>query len=182
MALVLDLDETLVHGMLTPPVNGAYIRIRIRRRQVYVQMRPGLSDFLARVQRIYDVFFFSASLPEYANEIISKIAPGVRSCRRFFRDSCQAVSGYLVKDLSVLKRPLGQTLLVDDIAGSALANRANLVLVKPWMGDPADRILTDSLLPFLEEIALSTDVTLAAREILLKGKRAGLATFPITSI
>jgi TFIIF-interacting CTD phosphatase-like protein len=145
-------------------------------------MRPGLADFLVRVQRIYDVFFFSAALPDYANEIITKIAPGVRSCRRFFRDSCQAVSGYLVKDLSVLKRPLTQTLLVDDIAGSALANRANLVLVKPWMGDPNDRILSDSLLPFLEEVALSPDVTVAAREILLKRKTVGLAPFPLASI
>jgi hypothetical protein len=55
------------------------------------------------------VFFFSASLPEYANPIINKIAPEVRSCRRFFRDFCKETSGYLVKDLSILRRSLAHS-------------------------------------------------------------------------
>jgi Dullard-like phosphatase family protein len=181
-ALVLDLDETLIHSTHTPPPNGTYFQIRVRRRHVFIHMRPGLIDFLTQIQRIYDLFFFSASLPEYANAIITKIAPEVRLCRRFFRDSCQTFSGYLVKDLSVLRRPLSQTLLVDDIAGSALANQANLILVKAWMGDTTDQVLLDSLLPLLKQILFYSDLAKAAREILMKGNRLGLTGFPIPSI
>jgi Dullard-like phosphatase family protein len=180
--LVLDLDETLVHATLTTPSSGAYFQVRVRRRHLFVQIRPGLTDFLARVQRIYDVFFFTGSLPDYGNAIIEKVAPDVHNCRRFFRDSCQAVCGYLVKDLSVLRLPLARTLLVDDIAGSALANRGNLVLIKPWMGDQNDRVLTESLLPLLEQVVLCSDLAAVARETLMKGKSPGLAAFPVTSV
>jgi Dullard-like phosphatase family protein len=181
-ALVLDLDETLVHCSLIAPRSGQYFQVRVRRRHLFVQTRPGLAEFLARVQRIYDVFFFTASTPEYAGLIIDKIAPEVRPCRRFFRDSCKPVSGYLVKDLSILRRPLTQTLLVDDIAGSALAQPANLVRICPWTGDQRDHVLIDELLPLLESLAFYSDLTAQTRQAIMKGKRLSRTGFPITCV
>jgi hypothetical protein len=46
------------------------------------------------------------------------------------------------------------------------------------MGDPADRVLTDSLLPLLEQVAFCPDLAAGARAALLQGKRVGLAAFP----
>jgi Dullard-like phosphatase family protein len=179
-ALVLDLDETLVHCALIAPRSGQYFQVRARRRHIFVQTRPGLAEFLTRVQRVYDVFFFTASTADYANLIINKIAPEVRPCRRFFRDSCKPVAGYLVKDLSILRRPLTQTLLVDDIAGSALAQPANLIRIRGWMGDPADHVLLDDLLPLLENLAFFSDLTAQTRQAIMKGKRLSSTGLPLT--
>jgi TFIIF-interacting CTD phosphatase-like protein len=88
------------------------------------------------------------------------------------------MSGYFVKDLGLLRRPLSQTLLIDDIAGSALSHPANLVRIKAWMGDPADRRLLDQLLPLLESVAFDSDVTASARDVLMKTPIEGLALFP----
>jgi RNA polymerase II subunit A small phosphatase-like protein len=181
-AVVFDLDETLVHSTLIAPRSGQFFQMRVHRRHVFVQTRPGLSDFLTRIQKIYDVYFFTASLPEYADPIIDKIAPGVRRCRRFFRDSCKTFSGYFVKDLSILRRPIGQTLLIDDIAGSALVNQANLIRVKPWMGDPTDSLLMDRLLPLLERVAVYSDVVSHTRELMLKTIEGPVCGFPVPSI
>ena len=70
---------------------------------------------LKRIQKKYDVFIFTAAQSDYGNLIIDRIAPHIRECRRFFRDSCVNDLGYSVKDLSVLRTNLKQTLLVDDI-------------------------------------------------------------------
>jgi TFIIF-interacting CTD phosphatase-like protein len=134
-----------------------------------------LAEFLTRVQKIYDVFFFSASAAEYGNAIINTIAPEVRPCRRFFRDSCKSLSGYLVKDLGILRRSLSQTLLVDDVAGSALEHPANLLRIRPWMGDPADHVLLDELLPLLENISFYSDMAGHARQLIMKRNRPGLS-------
>jgi Dullard-like phosphatase family protein len=180
--LVLDLDETLVHTSLIAPRSGDYFPVRAHRRQIFVQSRPGLPEFLARVQRIYDVFFFTASPLEYADPMITKIAPRVRACRRFFLDSCTPVSGYLAKDLSVLRRPLSHMLLVDDIAGSALLNPENLVRIKPWNGDPADRVLLDDLLPLLEDVAFYQGIVANARQFVMKKRNGAVSTFPLLGI
>jgi Dullard-like phosphatase family protein len=177
-ALVLDLDETLIHCAVIAPRSGDYFQLRVRRHHIFIQRRPGLAEFLARVRRIYDLFFFTASSPEYADPIINKIAPDIRLCRRFFRDSYRPLSGYLVKDLSILRRPLTQTLLVDDVAGSALAQPANLMRIRPWMGDPADRVLMDELLPLLESLAFYSDLTAQARQTLLKGNPTSVTALP----
>jgi TFIIF-interacting CTD phosphatase-like protein len=92
------------------------------------------------------------------------------------------MSGYLVKDLSVLRRPLKQMLLVDDIAGSALAHPMNLVRIKPWMGDLNDRVLLDHLLPLLESVAVYSDVVSHMRQRIVKGNNRPVAGFPVLAI
>jgi TFIIF-interacting CTD phosphatase-like protein len=144
-----------------------------------VQPRPGLAAFLTRVQRLYDVFFFTASQPEYANPIIEAIAPTVRPCRRFFRNSCRMQCGYLVKDLSVLRRSLAHTVLIDDLEGSALANPRNLIRIKPWDGESTDNVLTDHLLPVLERVAIAHDLLECVRDALLKGRSALVSGFSL---
>ena len=177
-AIAFDLDETLISTTSVRPTSGDYFQIRVRRRSMYVRVRPGLPEFLKRIQKKYDVFIFTAAQSDYGNLIIDRIAPHIRECRRFFRDSCVNDLGYSVKDLSVLRTNLKQTLLVDDIAGSALHNPKNLIHVKPWYGEADDTVLEQELLPLLEGIAYENDLTKSVLEMMEKKQYLNISRFP----
>lgn len=177
--IVVDLDETLVH--VTPIVpnymnKNNYFRIIIKKRKFYVQMRPYLQTFLDRLSNFYEICVFTASEKDYANKIIDKILPNVKNCFRFFRDSCVNCAGYFVKDLNAINCPIKQTLLIDDIAGSALNNPKNLVKIRPWNGEEGDEIL-NQLASILEKIAFDVDLRKSFIEIIKNGNFDGIGTF-----
>lgn len=159
-ALVFDLDETLIHASSIRS-KGHHFTIRVHKRRMYVQMRPGLRQFLSQISKLYDIYFFTSSLKEYANPIIDQIAPGTKPCRRLFRDSCKNKCGYFVKDLAILRRPINQVILVDDMTGSALNQPRNLIKVNPYYGEKDDNILLNQLLPALENLACESDISKA---------------------
>jgi Dullard-like phosphatase family protein len=161
-ALVFDLDETLIFSSAISP-KCASIPIRVGRRPMYVRPRPGLADFLATVSRRFDLFFFTASDRNYANQVIDAIAPTTPHDHRFFRDSCATRAGYSVKDLRLIKRPLARVLIVDDVEGSALLQPQNLVRIAPWYGKEDDNVLSAELLPVLIECAGEGDLPRAFR-------------------
>jgi Dullard-like phosphatase family protein len=165
-ALVLDLDETLIATTFLRPSTENF-PIRVRRRQLFARPRPGLISFIKTVSQDYDVFFFTASCPEYGDPIIDQIAPGTPAERRFFRDRCSPFCGYPVKDLRLLGRPLTQVLLIDDLEGSALLQPENLVRVSPWQGvNETDTVLLGQLLPVLQEIAAESDLPKAVARVI----------------
>jgi Dullard-like phosphatase family protein len=177
-AIAFDLDDTLVLTTQVKPESGDFFTVRVRRRLAYVRIRPGLMEFLEHVRKLFDVFFFTASQPEYANQVIGKIAPTIPPCRRFCRDSCRYQSGYLVKDLRVLRRPLTRVLIVDDCPGSALTNPHHLIRVKPWTGDSKDDLLMSRLLPILQNIAHEDDLAQSANEMIPKYAYGDINLFP----
>jgi hypothetical protein len=87
-AIAFDLDGTFVVATPMRPRTGDYFVARVGRRTVFVRQRRGLSLFLDRVQKLDDVFFFTASSRDYANQTIDGIAPVIRPCRRFGRSDC----------------------------------------------------------------------------------------------
>jgi Dullard-like phosphatase family protein len=160
-ALVLDLDDTLIATTFIRPSTENF-PIRVRRRQFFAKLRPGLLSFIKTVSIDYDLFFFTASAREYGDPIVDIISPETPRERRFFRDSCSPCCGYPVKDLRILGRPLNRVLLIDDLEGSALMQPGNLIRVSPWQGtDDNDEVLLGQLLPILREIAHESDLPLA---------------------
>ncbi|OHS93039.1 NLI interacting factor-like phosphatase family protein [Tritrichomonas foetus] len=176
-AIVLDLDDTLVHVSPIKPKTSDFTTICVRRRRLYVQSRPNLRQFINRLSKHYDIFIFTAAAKDYANSIVDKLMPEIHSCRRLFRDSCTNMNGYSVKDLKKLRRPLSQTLLVDDIAGSALQNPDNLIRIEPWSGEKCDDALVGELMPVLERIAYEKDIGAAYKEVLKQRKFQNISTF-----
>jgi Dullard-like phosphatase family protein len=160
--LVLDLDETLIFAVAIRPI-ADHISVRVGRRRMFVLLRPGLSQFLTSISAFFDLYFFTASAKEYANQIIDAISPETPSERRFFREHCFNWCGYPVKDLRALKRPLERMLLVDDMEGSALGQPQNLIRISPWNGnDQTDSVLLDQLLPLLKSVANERNLPAAA--------------------
>lgn len=162
-AVVFDLDETLVCSSIIKPA-GECVEIRVGRRKVYIRVRPGVREMIKKISEFFDVFFFTASERQYANQIIDAIAPETPESHRFFRDSCKCQFGYSVKDLKLIGRPLSRVLIVDDLEGSAIMQPKNLVRIAPWMGDKDDNIITYQLCPLLLRIACEADLPSAFQD------------------
>lgn len=158
--LVLDLDETLVHSCFDPvPKYDFIIPVEIdgQMKDVYVQKRPFLDQFLSRVCPTFEVVVFTASLSKYADPVLD-LLDQTRSMRwRLFREDCSTHKGVFVKDLNRLGRSLSQTVIIDNSPLSYVFQPGNAVPITGFFGDQTDRALLD-ILPILDELAEASDV------------------------
>ena len=167
-AVAFDLDETLIHCYSTQPGDKSITTfpVRMGRKRVYVTTRPHLREFLDLIEQLFEVFIFTSSLKEYANQIIDHIAPEIDHSHRFCRNECINTDGYHVKDLRKLSRPLNRIILVDDMQSSALLQRSNLIRILPYLGDQSDTVLVQELFPTLQSCSDAQDVRTVAFQII----------------
>ena len=164
--LVLDLDNTVICAKPLKTENSQF-SIVVGRKRMYIEVRPFVAEFLDEVSALYDICFFTDANGEFAKAVISKIAPSVnlKTCK--FKESCTFTDGYVVKDLSILGRPMNQVVLVDDSIGSGLMQPLNCIGVTAWDGEINDRVLVDELLPVLMKSAQCENVARNARNMVL---------------
>lgn len=70
---MLDLDETLVHSSFKPPSDPSLVlnvEIEGRTLQVFVLVRPGVSEFLTEMAKHYEIVIYTASLSKYADPLM----------------------------------------------------------------------------------------------------------------
>ena len=77
---------------------------------------------------------------------------------RLYRESCLNIDGFYIKDLSKLRRPIDQVILIDNAPSSYLLHPENGVAVKSWFSDPDDDELIGRLKPALEDLVRFPDV------------------------
>ncbi|XP_002987345.2 CTD small phosphatase-like protein 2 [Selaginella moellendorffii] len=161
VALVLDLDETLVHSTTDHCGNADFsfsLHANFQRQTVYVRRRPHLQMFMERVAQLFEIIVFTASQSTYAEKLLNILDPKRKVFRhRIFRDSCVLVDGNYLKDLSVLGRDLSKTVIVDNSPQAFGFQVDNGIPIESWFDDEADCALA-SLLPFLESLASAEDV------------------------
>lgn len=164
--LVLDLDETLVHSSFMQEAQSKLelsLSIEGRTITIYVNIRPGVQEFLERTAKMYELVVFTASLAKYADPLLDQIDPRGLISARLFRESCIFSQGNYVKDLSMLGRDLQQVLIVDVIPiqnspSSYSLHPNNAIPIATWFDDPEDRELL-KMIPVLEQLATVEDVT-----------------------
>lgn len=117
--------------------------------------RPGLAEFLRRVNSIADVVVFTASQPGYAKPILDVLDPTSSLFRaRLYRDSTTELRHHSnVKDLSRLGCDLARTVLVDNSPFSFLMQPSNGLPVRPFSGQPRDNDLLMVVLPIVEGLS-----------------------------
>lgn len=162
--LILDLDDTLIHASYDKPARG--VQYFLIKQDIYVWIRPGLKEFLDFCNKKFDLFIFTASPQDYADQIINKIAPFITFDHRLYRDSCYPDHGFLRKDITILKRKPEDVILVDDNLNVYLANRENSLPIDAWKGAPNDKVLNSIVIPVLKKCLRKKDV----RNVLLHSR------------
>ena len=161
--LLLDLDETLIHSEEFPRTQPSTKEFDFKvgfEGEPYWYMskkRPFLDEFIKFAFENFDVGVWTASTEDYATIVLENIGIDKSKLKCFYtRENCgmgldyESNSYYGVKNLQKLKkrawakpyttkdgqtRELDRILIVDDIADTAIYNRSNLVLIKPFYFD-----------------------------------------------
>ncbi len=157
--LVLDLDETLVHSSFKPiesPDIILPVEIEGSICNIFILVRPGVSQFLKRMHKHYEVVVFTASLSKYADPLVDIIDPDRVCAYKLFREHCTWMNSAYVKDMSRLGRALTDVIIVDNSPVAYLLQPENALPIISWYDDPSDRQLP-RLATLLERLAYEPD-------------------------
>jgi import inner membrane translocase subunit TIM50 len=120
--------------------------------------RPGLSVFLQRISRFYEIVVFGDEESAIINDICEALDPNYSMIAgRLGRESTLLKNGNYIKDLSYLNRPIKNILVVDFTDEKCEFHKENVLKIPHWNGDKDDRELYD-LMPFLESLAMDPRV------------------------
>ena len=78
---------------------------------------------------------FTAGLKDYADNIIDEFDTERTIKKRFYRDDCTDVAGFLVKDLTKVTNDLSKCVIVDNLASNFSLHKENGLHIKSWNGD-----------------------------------------------
>jgi len=158
--LVLDLDETLVHSSFKPVPHADYVipvEIDGKSVDVYVQKRPYLEEFMARIAPVFEVVVFTASLGKYADPLMDQMDKLGHIKHRLFREACAPFEGNYVKDLKCLGRKLEDVIIVDNSPHSYVFQPENAVPIGTFIDNLNDEELME-ILPILTAASGTKDV------------------------
>lgn len=114
--------------------------------------RPGLDYFLGYLSQYYEIVIFGSNYQMYSENTVGKLDPfHAYVSYALFREACRYKDGKLIKDLSLLNRDLGKTVMVDVAEDSWALQPENAIPMKPWDGKSDDTLVR--LIPFLEYLA-----------------------------
>lgn len=106
--------------------------------KIYVIKRPFLQEFLEALSHHYEIGIFTASLREYAEQVIKEIDPNKMVRWTLYRDSCSIHEGLTIKDLERIPRPVERMLIVDDKETAFSLHPSNGILCRPFLGNRMD--------------------------------------------
>ena len=112
---------------------------------MFIEKRPLLDEFLDAVNKIFDVWVYTAGNRKYADAVLDEIDPKNQIFqRRFYRDTCRKANGTYYKDLKHLKKVSkvrGDMILVDDNKTSVCHNYPFAVQIEEFEGQQEDKAL-----------------------------------------
>lgn len=159
--IFLDLDETLVHSTASiPPERYDFVVrpvIEGEKAEFYVLKRPFVDEFLAYLSGKFEIVVFTAGIEEYASLVLDRLDWRKLISHRLYRDSCKAVDGKFVKDLSEIGRELSRVMIVDDNPNSYQFQPENAIPIRPFVDDLGDEELK-KMIHFFEGCDLVEDL------------------------
>ena len=151
--LLLDLDETLIHADFAKEyendTKNPYDTIisfesENEINNVGIFLRPGVKLFLENLSKFFEIGIFTASVSEYADEVIKFLDPENNFIKfKLYRKNCVNVNDILkVKDLRILKNfDLKNVVLVDNNMYSFAAQLSNGILINSFYCNKNDNEL-----------------------------------------
>lgn len=170
-ALVLDLDETLIHSVFDkPPPGNPYFIIFPNSVPIYVLMRPGLKIFIEKVAEMFDLYVFTAGERSYAEQIINNVCPCVPNSHRFYRNACQIRENKIFKNLRAINRLMKDVILLDDCPDASYFFPKNVIPICEWTGSMNDKALNFIALPILKGCMNAADTRTYLTSIDMKNR------------
>ncbi|XP_066551922.1 CTD small phosphatase-like protein 3 isoform X1 [Amia ocellicauda] len=158
--LVLDLDETLVYSSLKEIEDAEHTfstRFQDQEYKVFLKVRPHAREFLESMAKRFEIFIYTSAKKAYAEKILDILDPQRKIIRhRLYQDDCFCISGHYIKDLTVLKRDLAKTVIVDNTPHVVPYHLMNMIPIQSWFGNRDDRELL-TLIPYLEKLSDAKD-------------------------
>jgi TFIIF-interacting CTD phosphatase-like protein len=155
--LILDLDETLIHGAASVLHRPADFRIG----PYHIYKRPHLDTFLSTVGQLYDLAIWSSASADYVEGIAQVLSSVVGEWQFVWsRERCvtrmhpESLEQCILKDLRKVKRlgyDLNRVLIVDDTRHKVSRNYGNAIYVREFLGTDEDDDLV-RLAPFLSRL------------------------------
>lgn len=140
LTLVLTLDDLLIHSDWDTKHGWRTAK------------RPGLDYFLGYLSQYYEIVLFCSNSQLFSEKAVGKLDPyHAYISYALFREGCRYKDGKLIKDLSLLNRDLGKTVMVEVDPDCTSLQPENSIVVKKWDGRPDDYLIR--LIPFLEYLA-----------------------------
>eukprot|EP00941_MAST-03F_sp_MAST-3F-sp1_P003956 g3956.t1 len=168
LAVVLDLDETLVHSILDED-NGAEhhdprvesFKLQVEDERFIVFKRPGLDRFLQKASKLYDLYIFTAGAKDYAARVVHVLGDQYFK-GSFYREDCSVIRGDYLKDLTTVTSDgrLDRIVLVDNNPVSFTLQPSNGISIRNFYNDHKDREL-DVLIQLLSAVNTFPDVRIA---------------------
>ncbi len=153
LTLVLDLDETIIHCL--------------DQQEITPLIRPGTEEFLRELSPYYEIVIFTASVREYADEILDMIDKEKKWIQhRLYREHTTVLKRTYLKDLNKLGRDLNKVIIIDNACDNFQLQTDNGIFINTWIDDKKDKVLFN-LIPILKEIVVKKikDVRKALRKI-----------------
>ena len=175
--LLLDLDETLIHADFNKeyendPKNPYDTIISFvsenELNNVGIFLRPGVKLFLENLSKFFEIGIFTASVSEYADEVIKFLDPENNFIKfKLYRNNCITVNEILrVKDLRILKGiDLKNIVLVDNNMYSFAAQLNNGILINSFYTNKNDNELCNVYGYLINYIYHAEDVRKVNEEI-----------------
>ena len=170
--LVLDLDETLIHGTELPLGREPEAKVG----PYFIYHRPGVAAFLAHVLARFEVGVWTASTLSYAHPVLDGLLERDALAFAWGRERCTARRDHdtfeceNLKDIRKLTKrgyDRDKILFVDDTPAKIARSYGNYVHIRPYEGAADDREL-EHLAVYLDELGPRTDI----RQLEKRGWRA----------
>ena len=172
-ALILDLDETLVHSGFHPFNRKSDFTLDInidgKNHTIYVLKRPYVDEFLSEISPFFEIIFFTASIPEYASPVMDQLDKGNLAYGRKFRQDCLFNHGLYLKDLKNIGQNLKDVIIIDNNPVSYALNQENGIPILTWYEDLNDKELIN-LIPLLKYLSTVNDVRPIIKQIVDRQK------------
>jgi Dullard-like phosphatase family protein len=120
-------------------------------------VRPGVKEFLEKMDKLYEIVIFTASVSKYADPLLDIIDKKGYCPFRLFREHCSLINTTFVKDLQRLGRDLKNIVIVDNSPLSYALHPENGLPILTWFEDKSDRELY-TIMPVLEFLSTVQDV------------------------
>ena len=165
---MLDLDETLVHSSFKPIDNPDIIlpvEIEGNVCNIFILVRPGVTQFLQRMHKHYELVIFTASLSKYADPLVDILDPQRMCAYKLFREHCTFYNNAFVKDLTRLGRLMKDVIILDNSPIAYHFQPENAMPIVSWYDNMDDRELPRTA-AVLERLAYEEDVRKIIRQII----------------